>query len=251
MKKGTPKILLIVFAAIVFVAILFFSAINSLEKKRVITIEKNAEIIDEPLVTAQHTEEETTENAEETLEEEAAPSQEINDKEGKKEEIEEEELEKNDSISIKKNLVSWGFETPTTKRTIDTIIIHSSYDALGNDPYDVEGLVNEYKIYGVSAHYLIDREGIVYQLVADKNISYHAGQSKVPDGRTGVNYFSLGIELMNTKEDEYTKKQYSSLNKLLAQLKKTYEIKYILGHDEIAPERKTDPWNFDWDKVEK
>ena len=158
--------------------------------------------------------------------------------------------ENKDAYSVKRALVSWGFEVPTEKRVIDTIIIHSSYDALGDDPYDVDGLIAEYKIYGVTAHYLIDRKGTIYQLVVDKNIAYHAGESKTPDGRTNVNYFSIGIELMNTEKDKNTKEQYSSLKNILSELKKTYSIKYVLGHDDISPKRKSDPWNFDWDKVE-
>lgn len=153
-------------------------------------------------------------------------------------------------FKIESRLVSWGFEKKADRK-IDTIIIHSSYDALGSDPFSISGIIAEYKEYGVSAHYLISREGKIYQLVADKDVAYHAGESKVPDGRTGVNYFSLGIELVNTKEDEYTSVQYDALNWLLAKLKKTYEIKYVLGHKEIAPTRKTDPWGMDWNKIKR
>jgi len=145
--------------------------------------------------------------------------------------------------------VSWGYSS-SSGRTIDTIVLHSSYDALGSEPYDLDGLIAEYKEYGVAPHYLIDRKGNVYRLVDDKNIAYHAGVSETPDGRTGVNNFSIGIEIMNTKEDNYTSKQYSGLNDLINYLEDQYSIKYVLGHDDIAPDRKTDPWNFDWDEIE-
>jgi cytoskeletal protein RodZ len=158
--------------------------------------------------------------------------------------------EKSSAGEIVSKFVSWGFEK-SSNRKIDTIIVHSSYDALGDDPYDVAGLIAEYKQYGVAAHYLIDREGTIYQLVADKNIAYHAGESKVPDGRTGVNTFSIGIEMMNTKEEKFTSSQYSALNQLLASLNKQYSIKYILGHKDVSPGRKTDPWGMDWNKVNK
>lgn len=151
---------------------------------------------------------------------------------------------------IIQNLVSWGYAS-SKSRSIDTIIIHSSYDAIGNKPYDTEGLIKEYKQYGVAAHYLIDRKGVIYRLVADENIAYHAGESKVPDGRTNVNNFSLGIELMNTEKDSYTSAQYDSLNNLISKLKKNYKIKYVLGHKDIAPGRKADPWGLNWDKVRK
>jgi len=153
-----------------------------------------------------------------------------------------------DKINIESRLVGFGFQK-ASGRKIDTVIIHSSYDALGNDPYDVSGLITEYKEYGVAPHYLIDRKGNIYRLVEEKNIAYHAGEGKTPDGRSGVNSFSIGIELMNTKTDSYTDEQYASLKNLLANLKKGYKIKYVLGHKDIAPGRKDDPWNFNFDKL--
>lgn len=153
-------------------------------------------------------------------------------------------------LLITKKLVSWGF-TPFQNRKIDTIIIHSSYNALGGGEYDVAKLIQEYKEYGVAPHYLIDREGKTYKLVEEKNIAYHAGESKTPDGRTGVNNFSLGIEIITTKEESPTDAQYAALNELISDIKTRYSIKYVLGHDDIAPERKTDPWNFDWGKIKQ
>lgn len=155
-----------------------------------------------------------------------------------------------DKLNIKDSLVAWGFDT-ANERAIDTIILHSSYNALGGDEYDFDKLILEYKEYGVAPHYLIDRGGGIYRLVKDSNIAYHAGESKTPDGRTGVNKFSLGIELMNTEKDKYTKSQYQAANNLIAFLKTKYKIKYVLGHEQIAPGRKTDPWNIDWDKIDK
>lgn len=151
-------------------------------------------------------------------------------------------------VKITKRLINFGFE-PRNGRKIDTIIIHSSHDALGQNPFSIEGIIGEYRQYGVSAHYLIGRDGTIYQLVDDKNVAYHAGASKVPDGRSGVNEFSIGIEMVNTKDGKFTDKQYESLNGLLSILKSEYKIKYVLGHDQIAPGRKDDPWNFDWDKI--
>jgi len=154
-----------------------------------------------------------------------------------------------DSIKIIQKLVSWGYSKPQSARTIDTIIIHSSYNALGGDKYDLTKLLEEYREYGVSPHYLIDREGNIYQLVSDKNIAYHAGESQMPDGRTNVNNFSLGIEIMNTEDSNLTEKQYQSLNKLMDYLKNIHKIKDVLGHNQISSGRKTDPWNFDWKKI--
>jgi hypothetical protein len=159
--------------------------------------------------------------------------------------------EKNTDVSdlkIINNLASWGFES-SSNRKIDVIVIHSSYNALGGDEYDFKKLLSEYKEYGVAPHYVIDRKGNVYRLVAEKNIAYHAGESKVPDGRTGVNNFSIGIEIMTTKSDSPSNAQYAALKNLIADIKTRYKIKYTLGHNQIAPGRKDDPWNFDWKKI--
>jgi|GEM_PF-436536 len=154
----------------------------------------------------------------------------------------------NGQLNIIEKLLSWGYEIPLSNRSIDTIIIHSSYDALGTDPYSVDGVIHEYKIYGVSPHYLIDRNGTIFRLIKEENIAYHAGGGKMPDGRTNINSFSIGIELINTKTIGPNEAQYSSLVELVKSLKSKYGIKNILGHNEISPERKTDPWNFDWQK---
>jgi hypothetical protein len=147
------------------------------------------------------------------------------------------------------DLVGWGF-TKTNGRTIDTIIIHSSYNATGGDPHSVEDIINnEYKPNGVSPHYIIGRDGTIYRLVPDQDIAYHAGVSQMPDGRTNVNNFSIGIEIVETMAESPGAAQYASLNNLLGYLHAKYPIKHILGHSDIAPGRKTDPWNFDWSKI--
>ncbi len=136
-------------------------------------------------------------------------------------------------------------------RTIDTIVLHSSYNALGGDPYSVSAIIGIYTRLGVSSHYIIDRDGVIYQLVPDNDISYHCGISRMPDpdGRTGVNAFSIGIELVGTVDDRFTEPQYISLQELVVHLKQRYPITHIVSHGEVAPDRRTDPWNLDWQRV--
>ncbi|MBU1045925.1 N-acetylmuramoyl-L-alanine amidase [Patescibacteria group bacterium] len=155
--------------------------------------------------------------------------------------------------TIINKLVTWGYKKYSGSREIDTIIIHSAYDALGDDPYSVEGVIKEFRTYQVSPHYLIDREGSIYQLVDDNNIAYHAGVSEMPDGRIGVNNFSIGIELIYHQSESPNEAQYQSLAKLVKYKAEAYNIPLanILGHEAVAPGRKTDPWNFDWGKFEK
>ena len=101
----------------------------------------------------------------------------------------------------------------------------------------------------MSAHYLVDREGLVHQLVSENHVSWHAGSGKMPDGRTDINAFSVGIEIINAENDKPTAEQYNALDNLIKQIKSRNKIKYVLGHNDVAPGRKTDPWNFDWSRV--
>lgn len=152
-------------------------------------------------------------------------------------------------INVIDKLTNWGYlKTIKSGRTVEAIIIHSSYNALSSDSFSLAGVLQEYKNADVSPHYIIDRQGKVFRLVPDKYVAYHAGESKLPDGRTNVNELSIGIEIINTKDDGPTNAQYLSLAKLVRCLKKRYPIKYILGHSDIAPDRKTDPWQFDWER---
>lgn len=157
--------------------------------------------------------------------------------------------EKEVNSEIRERLMGSGFAVPEKNRAIDTIVLHSSYNPNGGDPYSVAALVKIYESYGVSAHYLIDRGGTIYRLVADRNIAYHAGVSQMADGRKNVNDFSIGIEMMNQEDTEFTKAQYEAVNQLVASLRKKYSIKYVVGHADIAPDRKTDPWHFDWKRL--
>ncbi|MFZ1654961.1 MAG: N-acetylmuramoyl-L-alanine amidase [Candidatus Moraniibacteriota bacterium] len=151
--------------------------------------------------------------------------------------------------SITSRLLRFGYRVPPAPRSIDTIVLHSSYNALGGDPYLVDKVITEYEGDGVGAHYLIDRTGTVYRLIDEANIAYHAGTSKMPDGRKNVNDFSIGIEIIATEDSGYTDKQYTAVNALIADIRTRYKIKSVVGHADIAPGRKTDPWKFDWKRL--
>jgi hypothetical protein len=157
-------------------------------------------------------------------------------------------LNQKSKIAVKDRLVSFGYaESPG--RTIDTVVLHSSYNNQGGDRYSVDKVIDIWKSYEVAPHYMIDRKGNILRLVEDQDIAYHAGNSKMPDGRTNVNGFSIGIEILNAEDDEYATVQYEAVNDLVAYLKREHGVKYVVGHDDIAPGRKTDPWNFDWKKL--
>jgi AmpD protein len=107
---------------------------------------------------------------------------------------------------------------------------------------DLEGLE-------VSAHLLIDRQGIVTQFVPFDLRAWHAGQSSYC-GRDNCNDYSIGVELEGVDDSPYTERQYQSLIEVTQQLLQAYpklNKKRIVGHSDIAPNRKTDPGPaFDW-----
>jgi hypothetical protein len=154
------------------------------------------------------------------------------------------------SFRLRQKLVNFGFEKAGRRvQDIDTVVLHSSFNNQGGDRYSVDKVIGIWKDYGVAPHFVIDRKGNVYQLVDERDIAYHAGVSEMKDGRKNVNDFSFGVEILNAEDDEYTDAQYGAIRDLVVYLKGTYPIKYVVGHDDIAPGRKTDPWNFDWKRL--
>ena len=95
----------------------------------------------------------------------------------------------------------------------------------------------------VSCHYLIKNNGEIIKVVPDLYKAWHAGKSSWGKYKS-LNKNSIGIEITNPGHQfnykEFSKKQISSLLKLSKFLIKKYKIghKNILGHSDIAPERK-------------
>jgi N-acetylmuramoyl-L-alanine amidase len=103
----------------------------------------------------------------------------------------------------------------------------------------------------VSSHYLIDRNGTLYQLVDERARAWHAGQSQW-GGETDLNSASIGIELDNNGHEPYPDAQISALLRLLADLEQRYRIPSanFLGHGDVAPRRKVDPGTyFPWQRL--
>ena len=141
--------------------------------------------------------------------------------------------------------VHWGFRW-LPHRKVDVVVIHSTY-SLGKNPFDVAGVLAQFRQYGVASHYLIDRKGRIYRLVPEDDEAFHAGKSVLPDtGRKNLNATSIGIELMNTPTIAPDHRQYTALVELIKSIKQRYPIHYIVGHSDIAPKRKSDPWDFNW-----
>jgi AmpD protein len=103
----------------------------------------------------------------------------------------------------------------------------------------------------VSSHLLIRRDGELVQFVPFNMMAWHAGISDF-QGRQACNEFSIGIELEGSDFENFTDAQYACLIKVTDLLLQTYPqmaIERIVGHSDIAPNRKTDPGPcFSWDR---
>lgn len=92
----------------------------------------------------------------------------------------------------------------------------------------------------VSAHLHIDRKGNIVQLVPFDKVAWHAGKS-FWKGIEGLNSHSIGIELSATDASGFTTEQIKTLIEVGKALNETYKgIEYV-GHEDIAPKRKSDP----------
>jgi AmpD protein len=145
---------------------------------------------------------------------------------------------------------------------VSLIVIHNI--SLPPGQYGGKGIIalftnqlnpNEHPYYAdiytqkVSAHFLIRRDGELIQFVSCLQRAWHAGVSNWQN-RERCNDFSVGIELEGSDFEKFAPAQYQTLNSLIATLNNTYSIQAIVGHSDIAPDRKTDPGPyFDWQSI--
>ena len=139
------------------------------------------------------------------------------------------------------------------KKNIKYIIIH--YTGMKNELSALNRLTDH--MSKVSAHYFIKKNGEILNLVPDLYEAWHAGKSNWKNIQS-LNRYSIGIEIQNSGHEnfyeKFSKKQINSVKKLLRFLVKRYKVncKNILGHSDIAPNRKKDPGEkFPWKELAK
>lgn len=108
---------------------------------------------------------------------------------------------------------------------------------------------------GVSAHYLVDEAGRVFSLVSEAARAWHAGAAAWA-GESDINSRAIGIELANPGHDlgyrDFPAAQIASLIALAQGIIARHPIAAarVLGHSDVAPERKLDPGErFPWDRL--
>lgn len=109
----------------------------------------------------------------------------------------------------------------------------------------------------VSSHYLIKNNGKIITMVPNSYIAWHAGISSWKNFKF-LNKNSIGVEISNPghnfKYRNFSKQQIQSILRLSKFLIKKFKIdkKNILGHSDIAPDRKKDPGEkFPWQYLSK
>ena len=85
----------------------------------------------------------------------------------------------------------------------------------------------------VSSHYLVDRDGTIYQLLPDTIFARHT---------IGLNYCAIGVENVGSNNYPLTKAQLLANEKLIRHLAKKYNIQYVIGHYEHTWFRNTSLW---------
>ena len=138
-------------------------------------------------------------------------------------------------------------------KKIKYIVYH--YTGMRSESKAVKRLTDDNS--NVSCHYFIKRNGQIIIMVPELYEAWHAGKSKWKKD-ISLNKNSIGIEISNKGHNfgyqNYSRKQMSSLIKLSRYLIKKYKIKRsnILGHSDIAFERKKDPGEkFPWSYLAK
>jgi len=171
-----------------------------------------------------------------------------------------------------------------TTATVDTVMLHFCSDVVKNpqNPFNVDRIIEIFTEYTVSAHYLIGRDGTIYNFVPENRVAFHAGKGTVPwapERNNKLNHYSIGIEMLNVGSQEdmkifmspvkykefaeahpdwigYTNAQYAALGQLLKEIQGRnpaikFDRKHIVGHNEYAgAKRRTDPGTtFDWSRI--
>ncbi len=129
------------------------------------------------------------------------------------------------------------------KLPIDTLVLHSMAHPAA------EG-IEKLEMLHLSSHYVVDYDGTVFQCVSEDKRAWHAGVSYWR-GATDLNSCSIGIEVCHRSlgQSRFNRRQTEALIGLCRDIIKRHRItpEKIVGHSDIAPERKADPGkDFPW-----
>jgi N-acetylmuramoyl-L-alanine amidase len=146
-------------------------------------------------------------------------------------------------------LATWVSSRNHNARGALVIVVHATEQGSVQESLDTLRSSNAHG--RVSAHYLVGRDGRIYQLVAEERRAWHAGGGSWGN-ITDLNSASIGIELDNDGDSAFPDRQIDSLIVLLEDLCTRLDIprRQVIGHADLAPSRKTDPGaRFPWSRL--
>lgn len=158
-------------------------------------------------------------------------------------------------MTIKEDLTAVNF-TPNGMKEIRGIVIHSMWGTFLGSVAWFRNTDSR-----ASAHYLISQEGEIRQMVADKDMAWHAGiyDEPIPEWLLpNPNFYCLGIEFEDRREEDwpYPDAQRKAGAWLVGMLMDRYSIPkdHVVLHKDLNPSRRRDPvgeFSFDWlfDKI--
>jgi N-acetylmuramoyl-L-alanine amidase len=107
----------------------------------------------------------------------------------------------------------------------------------------------------VSAHYLVEEDGRIFALVPEERRAWHAGRAFWA-GQSDINAISVGVEIVNPGHEwgyrDFPQTQIEAVIELVGEIRSRWTIEdgRILGHSDVAPDRKTDPGErFPWKRL--
>jgi N-acetylmuramoyl-L-alanine amidase len=122
-------------------------------------------------------------------------------------------------------------------------------------PWQAEDVDPETALGRASAHYVVGEDGTVFRLVDETNRAWHAGAGAW-EGRDDVNSRSVGIEIVNGGHDfglpPFPDLQIEAVIALVRSIMDRWELgpHRVVGHSDVAPERKNDPGErFPWKRL--
>jgi len=176
--------------------------------------------------------------------------------------------------------VFWDMASGERHGEITHIVIHFISNVIANpaNPYVIEDIASIFRTYGVSAHYIIDRDGTIHLAVPEDRVAFHAGAGSLADFpayENNLNQHSIGIELlgMGTQEEMslyltayefqsldpsfigFTEAQYDALNWLLNGILARHpgiqpNRTHIIGHSEYSPGKVDPGMLFEWERLD-
>jgi N-acetylmuramoyl-L-alanine amidase len=140
---------------------------------------------------------------------------------------------------------------PPNMRPINMLVLH--YTGMPSAAEALDRLCDP--AAQVSAHYLVDEDGTVWRLVDEMRRAFHAGVS-CWQGERNLNYVSIGVEIVNPGHEwgyrPFPEPQMAAAERLCRDILSRHRIPpyRIVGHSDIAPDRKADPGElFDWPRL--